>query len=37
MERKRMEIKNVEEELSNLIEMTLRLEDELNYLTMYKN
>jgi len=34
--KKNME-QEVEQELSSLMEMTLRLEDELNYLTMCKN
>ena len=32
-----MEKKELEQELSSLMEVTLRLEDELNYITMNRN
>ena len=37
MEGKRMEQREVEQELSSLMEITLRLEDELNYLIINQN
>jgi hypothetical protein len=37
MERKEMEKEVIEQELSVLIELTLRLEDELNNITIREN